>query len=81
MCNSCSKRTVDQIGQRMNRSKEADKLSGKNIIDSNVNKLLVTDAIRDVYGDIIGYITLNESGQTIRIFARNVAQIIEKQNG
>jgi hypothetical protein len=56
-------------------------LSGKNIIDSNGNKLLVTDAIRDVYGDIIGYITLNESGQTIRIFARNVAQIIEKQNG
>ena len=81
MCNTCSKRTVDQIGQRMNRSKEADKLSGKNIIDSNGNKLLVTDAIRDVYGDIIGYITLNESGQTIRIFARNVAQIIEKQNG
>lgn len=81
MCNTCSKRTVDQIGQRLNRSKETDRLSGKNIIDSNGNKLLVTDAIRDVYGDIIGYITLNESGQTIRIFARNVAQIIEKQNG
>jgi hypothetical protein len=81
MCNTCSKRTVDQIGQRINRSKETDRLSGKNIIDSNNNKLLVTDAIRDVYGDIIGYITLNESGQTIRIFARNVAQIIEKQNG
>jgi|688.fasta_scaffold58546_2 hypothetical protein len=81
MCNTCSKRTVDQIGQRINRSKETDRLSGKNIIDSNGNKLLVTDAIRDVYGDIIGYITLNESGQTIRIFARNVAQIIEKQNG
>jgi len=81
MCNTCSKRTVDQIGQRINGSKETDRLSGKNIIDSNNNKLLVTDAIRDVYGDIIGYITLNESGQTIRIFARNVAQIIEKQNG
>ena len=81
MCNTCSKRTVDQIGQRINRSKETDRLSGKNIIDSNGNKLLVTDAIRDVYGDIIGYITINESGQTIRIFARNVAQIIEKQNG
>jgi hypothetical protein len=81
MCNTCSKRTVDQIGQRINRSKETDRLSGKNIIDSNGNKLLVIDAIRDVYGDIIGYITLNESGQTIRIFARNVAQIIEKQNG
>ena len=81
MCNTCSKRTVDQIGQRINRSKETNRLSGKNIIDSNGNKLLVTDAIRDVYGDIIGYITLNESGQTIRIFARNVAQIIEKQNG
>lgn len=81
MCNTCIKRTADQIGQRINRSKETDRLSGKNVIDSNGNKLLVTDAIRDVYGDIIGYITLNESGQTIRIFARNVAQIIEKQNG
>lgn len=78
MCNSCNKRTLDQIGQRITRTNEPDTLSGKNILDSNGNRLLVSDAIRDIYGDIIGYITLNENGQTVRIFARNVAQIIEK---
>ncbi len=77
MC-GCNNLTLDQIGERISRGKEPDRLSGKNIIDTNGNKLLVTQPIRDVYGDIIGYITLNESGQTIRIFAKNVAQIIEK---
>jgi len=75
MC-GCNKLPLNQIGERINRSKEPDRLSGKNIIDSSGNRLLVTDAIRDVYGDIVGYITLNVSGQTVRIFARNVAQII-----
>jgi hypothetical protein len=75
MC-GCNSLPLNQIGERINRAKEPDRLSGKNIIDSNGTRLLVTDAIRDVYGDIIGYITLNESGQTIRIFAKNVAQII-----
>jgi hypothetical protein len=75
MC-GCNSLPLNQIGERINRAKEPDRLSGKNIIDSNGTRLLVTDAIRDVYGDIVGYITLNESGQTIRIFARNVAQII-----
>ena len=75
MC-GCNRLPLNQIGERISRAKEPDRLSGKNIIDSNGNKLLVTDAIRDVYGDIIGYIALNASGQTLRIFARNVAQII-----
>jgi len=75
MC-GCNSLPLNQIGERINRAKEPDKLSGKNIIDSNGTRLLVTDAIRDVYGDIIGYITLNESGQIVRIFAKNVAQII-----
>jgi hypothetical protein len=75
MC-GCNNLPLNQIGERINRAKEPDRLSGKNIIDSSGNRLLVTDAIRDVYGDIVGYITLNVSGQTVRIFARNVAQII-----
>jgi hypothetical protein len=75
MC-GCNNLSLNQIGERINRAKEPDRLSGKNIIDSSGNRLLVTDAIRDVYGDIVGYITLNVSGQTVRIFARNVAQII-----
>lgn len=76
MC-GCTKLPLDQVGDRINRAKEPDRLSGKNIIDSNGSRLLVTDAIRDIYGDIIGYITLNESRQITRIFAKNVAQIIE----
>ena len=75
MC-GCNRLPLNQIGERINRAKEPDRLSGQNMIDSSGNRLLVTDAIRDVYGDIVGYITLNASGQTMRIFARNVAQII-----
>lgn len=76
MC-GCTKLPPDQVGDRINRAKEPDRLSGKNIIDSNGSRLLVTDAIRDIYGDIIGYIALNESRKITRIFAKNVTQIIE----
>lgn len=50
-------------------------MSGKWIIDVQERKLYITSAIYDVYGDIIGYITKNESGDVIRIFAKNIAQI------
>jgi len=40
-------------------------------------KLLVNSPIHDIYGDIIGYSTKNESGNTIRIFKKNIKQILE----
>jgi hypothetical protein len=75
MC-GCNNLTVGQMGEPVHRRKELDTLSGKNIKDINGNVLLVTAPIHDVYGDIIGYITKTQEGNTMRIFAKNVAQII-----
>jgi hypothetical protein len=55
--------------------KQKDVISGKWILDVQERRLFVDQAIYDVYGDIVGYITKNESGDVIRIFAKNVAQI------
>jgi len=76
MC-GCNKLSPSQVGEYVSRRKEADLLSGKNIRDINGNVLLVTDAIYDVYGDIVGYITKTQEGKTLRIFAKNVAEIIK----
>jgi hypothetical protein len=50
-------------------------ISGKWIIDVQERRLYVDSPIYDVYGDIVGYITKNESGDVVRIFAKNIAQI------
>ena len=76
MC-GCNQLTPGQIGETVSRRKEPDLLSGKNIKDINGNRLLVTAPIHDVYGDIIGYITKTEDGKTLRIFAKNGAEIIK----
>ena len=55
--------------------KAKDLLSGKWILDIQKRRLYVSSAIYDVYGDIVGYITKNEAGDVIRIFAKNIAQI------
>jgi len=76
MC-GCNKLSPGQVGEYVSRRKQTDLLSGKNIRDINGNVLLVTDAIHDVYGDIVGYITKTQEGKTLRIFAKNVAEIIK----
>lgn len=76
MC-GCNKLSQGQVGEYVSRRKETDLLSGKNIRDINGNVLLVTDPIHDVYGDIVGYITKTQEGKTLRIFAKNVAEIIK----
>jgi hypothetical protein len=45
-------------------------------LDVQNRELYLENPIYDVYGDIIGYITKNKSGDTIRIFSKNVVQII-----
>ena len=52
-------------------------ISGKWIIDVQERRLYVDSPIYDVYGDIVGYITKNESGDVVRIFSKNVVKIIE----
>jgi hypothetical protein len=55
--------------------KKLDTISGKWIIDVQERRLYVDSPIYDVYGDIVGYITKNESGDVVRIFSKNIAQI------
>jgi len=56
--------------------KQQDAMSGKWILDVQNRELYLENPIYDVYGDIIGYITKNKSGDTIRIFSKNIVQII-----
>jgi hypothetical protein len=44
-------------------------------MDVQGRRLFADKPIYDVYGDIVGYITKNEAGDVIRIFAKNIAQI------
>jgi len=45
------------------------------LADVQGRRLFADKPIYDVYGDIVGYITKNEAGDVIRIFAKNIAQI------
>jgi hypothetical protein len=56
--------------------KKKDKISGKWIMDVQERKLYAETPIYDVYGDIVGYITKNESGDVIRIFSKNIVKIV-----
>ena len=73
---SCNCGTQDSYEPNYSYRKKKDKLSGKWILDVQERKLYVESPIYDVYGDIIGYITKNESGDLIRIFSKNVAKIL-----
>lgn len=56
--------------------KQQDIMSGKWILDVQNRELYLESPIYDVYGDIIGYITKNKSANIVRIFAKNIVQII-----
>lgn len=75
MCNCGSSREV--IERHRSSSKPESPLINKWIIDNVGRKLLVQEAIYDIYNDIIGFITKNSEGQTIRIFESNVKQILD----
>lgn len=59
-----------------NTRKQTDGMSGKWILDVQNRELYLENPIYDVYGDIIGYITKNKNSETVRIFAKNIVQII-----
>ena len=56
--------------------KQQDTMSGKWVLDVQNRELYLENPIYDVYGDIIGYITKNKSGDIVRIFTKNIVQII-----
>lgn len=58
-------------------TKQYDDLSGKFILDTNGNKLLVISPIYDSYKDIVGYTAKDEQGNSLRIFAKNVQKILD----
>jgi hypothetical protein len=75
MCGCSGKAQAEVIVTR--QPKEESPLLNKWILDSVDRKLLVQSSIYDVYNDIIGYITVNESGNTVRIFTKNVKEVLD----
>lgn len=63
--------------RNMSPSKETSKILNHWVIDNMGRKLLVNSPIYDNYNDIIGYVTKNESGNIVRIFSKNIKEILE----
>ena len=74
MCGCGNKVQPDLI--KRSHSKEISQILNRWIIDNMNRKLLIQDPIYDVYNDIIGYITKEERGNVIRIFAKNIKEIL-----
>lgn len=73
---SCNCDSYESYEPNYSYRKQKDRISGKWVLDVQNRKLYVQSPIYDVYGDIIGYITKNEEGDTIRIFSKNISKII-----
>lgn len=71
----CGEKRLVEI--KPNRQVKKNELVNRRIVDVNGNELLVISPIQDVYGDVIGYITKNNDGNTVRIFAKNVQKILD----
>jgi len=56
--------------------KQESKILNKWIVDNHGRKLLINSPIHDTYNDIIGYVTKDESGNIVRIFERNIKNIL-----
>ena len=69
----CNKRkNLAASKPRAAAEKESASLVGTWVIDNHDRRLLVTDPIYDTYNDIIGYITKDQSQNTVRIFSKNI---------
>jgi hypothetical protein len=75
MCNCSNTREI--VEKHRSSAKQESPLINKWVIDSVGRKLLVQEPIYDIYNDIIGFITKNNEGQTIRIFESNIKQILD----
>ena len=75
MCN-CGSPDSKNIEVRTH-TKETSNILNKWCLDNLGRKLLIGEPIYDSYNDIIGYITRTESGNVVRIFAKNIKEIID----
>lgn len=57
--------------------KKESPLIGMWVLDNRNRTLLVESSIYDAYNDIIGYVTKDMEGGTIRIFETNIKKILE----
>jgi len=57
--------------------KAKSKIIDKWVVDNMGRNLLISSPIYDSYNDIIGYVTKDTVGNTIRIFERNIKKILE----
>ncbi len=74
----CGQANHEQITQmsEYRSNVEPDSLTGKKIKHSTGKILNITAPIRDVNGTLIGYITNDPEGKVIRIFAKDVAEVL-----
>lgn len=75
MC-GCGSVNAGEI-RTMTHSKETSRILNSWVLDTMGRKLLVQSPIYDTYNDIIGYVTKNESGNIVRIFSKNIKEILE----
>lgn len=57
--------------------KAKSKLIDRWVVDTIGRTLLISSPIYDTYNDIIGYVTKDKNGDTIRIFERNIQKILD----
>ena len=75
MCNCGAPYSIP--GEQRKHSKEISDILNKWCFDNLGRKLLISEPIYDAYNDIVGYITRTESGNIVRIFSKNIQEIID----
>jgi hypothetical protein len=74
----CNCKNMGEIVERHRSTlKPESPLVNKWIVDNIGRTLLIQEPIYDIYNDIIGFVTKNNEGQTIRIFESNIKQILD----
>lgn len=76
MCDCGGYSVNEQLNNRKG-AKQVSYIDNKWVMDNLNRKLLVQGPIYDIYNDIIGYITKNEDGNTVRIFPHNIREILD----
>ena len=75
MCN-CNRRAQEYSKADHAKYAEPFRLEKKYVIDYKGNELLILEAIRDSYRDIVGYIAIDKGGQTVRIAQNLITKIL-----
>jgi len=74
-CNKMTHEPISQFSPEVQIS-ESDTLTGRTIKHSSGKILTVSSPIRDINGSLLGYITNDSEGKIIRIFSKDVAEVL-----